>query len=263
MELLFITWNPDPEIFSIGFVTVRWYGILFALPFFAGYYVMQWMYKRENQPVKELDTLLTYLVIGTIAGARLGHCLFYEPEKYLPNPLEILKIWEGGLASHGAALGVLLALVLFSRKTGRGFWWITDRLAVLAGFAGACIRAGNLMNSEIVGRPTELPWGFVFVQYDAVPRHPGQLYEAIAYIIIFVFMFLLYRKHAHNLKTGYLTGLLFALVFGIRFLVEFLKEPQVGFESGMALNMGQLLSLPFIAAGLWLMLRKNTERIHH
>ncbi len=258
--LAYIYWNPDPVAFSLGPLQIRWYGLLFALPFVIGYFLMQHFYKRENQPVKYLDTLLTYVILGAIIGARLGHCLFYEPEIYLRDPIRILKIWEGGLASHGGAIGVIIALWLYSRKTHQSFWWTTDRVAILVGMAGACIRFGNVMNSEIIGKPTNLPWGFIFARVDDIPRHPAQLYESLAYLLIFVLMLYLYYRYLNRKITipeGYFVGLLLILVFSVRFFIEFLKEPQVGFEQNLALNMGQLLSIPFIIFGLWLMVRKH------
>ncbi len=260
MEILFIHWNPDPVAFSLGVIHVRWYGLLFALPFAVGYYIMRNMFERENQPVQHLDTLLTYVVISTVIGARLGHCLFYEPKIYLAEPIRILKIWEGGLASHGAGIGVIMGLLLFSQKTRISFWWIADRLAILVGLAGLTIRTGNLFNSEIYGKPTDLPWAFIFERVDAVPRHPTQIYEALSYFAVFLWMFWIYRKRVREGKTmkpGWFLGLLLILIFTLRLLIEFLKEPQVEFEQNMLINMGQLLSLPFIAVGIFLMLRKH------
>lgn len=261
MLLQYIHWNPDPVALSLGFVHVRWYGLLFALPFAIGYYIMRDMFRRENQPMQYLDTLLTYIVIGTVVGARLGHCLFYEPEVYLADPIRILKIWEGGLASHGAGIGVIVALLLFSRKTHISFWWVADRLAILVGLAGLTIRTGNLFNSEIYGKPTDVPWAFVFERVDNLPRHPTQIYEALSYFAVFLWMYWIYRRRMREGKTirpGWMMGLLLILIFTLRILIEFLKEPQVGFEQHMMLNMGQLLSIPFILAGIYLMLRKNS-----
>jgi prolipoprotein diacylglyceryl transferase len=212
------------------------------------------IFKKEAVPLKLLDTLATYLVVATIVGARLGHCLFYEPSYYLSNPLEILKVWEGGLASHGGTIGVLIALWLFARRYNLGYLWILDRIAIPTALAAFFIRMGNLMNSEIFGKPTDLPWGFRFVNaYDplmtAEPRHPTQIYEGLAYILTFVILMWLYYKKRKQLKDGFFVGLFLILVFASRFLIEFLKEPQVGFESSMTLNMGQWLSIPFIVGG--------------
>ncbi len=255
MSLLSIVWDVNPEIFSLGPLSVRWYGLLFALSFVLGYLIMQKFFKKEGVPQKVLDELATFMIIATIVGARLGHCLFYEPEKYLSNPIDILKVWEGGLASHGAAIGILIALLWFSRKNKKPYIWILDRIVVVVALAGFFIRSGNLMNSEIFGYVTDLPWGFVFVQaYDPVlavdPRHPTQLYEGFSYLAIFIFLYRYYFKKEGRPQPGFLFSMFLILVFTARFLIEFLKEPQVGFEQGMALNMGQILSIPFVLIGL-------------
>ncbi len=253
MILSSVIWNVDPEIFRIGSFAVRWYGLLFALGFVLGYIIMGKIFKSENIPSKILDTLTTYMVVGTIIGARLGHCLFYEPEYYLSNPLLILKVWEGGLASHGAAIGILVALYLFSRKVKKSYIWILDRIVIVIALAGFCIRMGNLMNSEIYGIETGLPWGFIFErENETVAKHPTQIYEGLSYLLIFFLLYFIYRKETKNLKAGTIFGLFLILLFSVRFIIEFVKEPQVGFEAGMALNMGQLLSTPFIAAGIFI-----------
>ena len=265
MILTSITWAADPEIFQVGNFAVRWYGVLFALGFAVGYFIMLNFFKKEKIPVKLLDQLTTYMVVATIIGARLGHCLFYEPAYYLSNPVEILKVWEGGLASHGAAIAILLAVYLFARKNKLSYWWAIDRIALVTAFAGFFIRMGNLMNSEIFGRPTTLPWGFIYAnasdpEQRLQPRHPTQIYEGIAYLLIFaLLMFIYYRKDGKP-REGSLISLFVLLVFGARFFIEFLKESQVDFENAMALNMGQWLSIPFIlagAAGLFLIYRKK------
>jgi prolipoprotein diacylglyceryl transferase len=257
-ELLYITWAPDPEIFAIESFSVRWYGVLFALGFFIGYFIVKDMFKREGIPLKLLDNLATYLVLGTIVGARLGHCLFYEPEYYLSNPVEILKVWEGGLASHGGTIGVILALYLFARRYKLGFLWLLDRIAVPTALAAFFIRMGNLMNSEIFGNVTDMPWGFYFVKATPSylgedPRHPTQIYEGLAYLFTFGLLMWLYYKRRSKLKDGFYVGLFLILVFLSRFFIEFVKEPQVAFESTMTLNMGQWLSIPFVVAGVLLM----------
>lgn len=247
-----IVWDVNPEIISIGQFAIRWYGLLFASGFVFGYFIMGDIFKKEKIPHKMLDTLTTYMVVGTVIGARLGHCLFYEPEYYLANPIKILKIWEGGLASHGAAIGILAALWLFARKARKPYIWILDRIVIVVALAGFFIRMGNLMNSEIYGIETSLPWGFIFVRWEeVVPKHPTQIYEGLSYLLIFGVLYLLYRKKGTALKPGLLFGFFLAVLFFMRFLIEFIKEPQVGFEAGMALNMGQLLSVPFILAGLY------------
>ena len=258
MLLNAIIWDVNPEIFRIGGFAVRWYGLLFALGFVFGYIIMGKIFKKEHIQPKLLDTLTTYMVVGTVVGARLGHCLFYEPEYYLSNPLEILMIWKGGLASHGAAIGILLALYFFSRKANKSYLWIVDRIVIVVALAGFFIRTGNLMNSEIYGVQTDLPWGFIFVRWgETVPKHPTQIYEGLSYLLIFVLLYTLYNKKYKTLKEGTITGLFLIILFAVRFLIEFIKEPQVGFEEQMALNMGQLLSIPFILAGIGLIFYKR------
>ena len=265
MILTSINWAARPEIFQIGNFAIRWYGVLFALGFACGYFIMLSFFKKEKIPVKLLDQLTTYMVIATVIGARIGHCLFYEPAYYLSRPLEILKIWEGGLASHGAAIGILLAVFIFARKNKVSYWWSMDRIAVVTALAGFFIRMGNLMNSEIFGRPTTLLWGFIFENaadptQRLEPRHPTQIYEGLAYLLIFAILISIYYKKNGKPREGSLISLFVLLVFGVRFFIEFVKEPQVGFEESMALNMGQLLSIPFIlagATGLFLIFRKK------
>ncbi|GAB4322812.1 MAG: prolipoprotein diacylglyceryl transferase [Bacteroidales bacterium] len=258
MPLNAIVWNVDPELLRIGSFAIRWYGVLFALGFVFGYIIMLKIFKREGVPQALLDTLTTYMVVGTVVGARLGHCLFYEPDYYLSNPVKILYIWEGGLASHGAAIGILLALWLFSRKSGKSWLWILDRIVIVVALAGFFIRTGNLMNSEIYGIETSLPWGFVFIRWnETVPKHPTQIYEGLSYLLIFIFLWRLYLAKGKNLTEGRLFGWFLVVLFSVRFLIEFIKEPQVEFETTMLLNMGQLLSLPFITAGIILLIRKK------
>lgn len=254
MILQYIQWNADPTLFSIGPLSVRWYGLLFASSFVCGYYIMFKIFKKENIPFLLLDKLTTFMVIATVAGARLGHCLFYEPEVYLSNPILILKIWEGGLASHGAAIGIIIALYYFSKKTKRPVLWVMDRIVITVALAGFFIRMGNLMNSEIIGKITDVPWAFYFNNHynptvGMEPRHPAQLYEALSYLSIFIFLITYYYKRFEKLILGELLSFFFILVFGVRFFLEFLKEDQVGFEAGMGLNMGQLLSIPFVLIG--------------
>ncbi len=254
-QLAFITWDVNPEIFHYGSFAIRWYGLLFATGFAIGYYIMLKFFKKEKVDVKLLDKLTTYMVIATIVGARLGHCLFYEPSYYLQHPLEILEVWKGGLASHGAALGILIALYIFHRKTKLSYWWVLDRIAVVTALAGFFIRMGNLMNSEIYGKVTSLPWGFYFVRAsehaDSLqPRHPTEIYEALAYLAIFIFLLYYYYHKNGKPAPALLISFFLVFVFTARFIIEFLKVPQVGFERGMALDLGQWLSIPFILAGL-------------
>jgi prolipoprotein diacylglyceryl transferase len=250
MLLAFIEWSVSPEIFHLGPVSVRYYGFLFAMAFVAGYFIMTWVFKKEGRPQPDLEQLSVYMIFGTVIGARLGHCLFYNPVYYLSNPVEIIKVWEGGLASHGAALGILIAIYLFSKKKKNySMLWVLDRVVIVVALAGTFIRLGNLFNSEIIGIPTDVPWAFIFTAVDDVPRHPAQLYESIAYFIFFLILLFVYYKGFEKNRKGLLFGLFLVLVFTFRFFVEFLKENQSGFEAGMALDMGQLLSIPFIIAG--------------
>ena len=249
MTPLFITWNPSPEMFNIGGFAVRWYGLLFAAGFFFGYLIMQKIFKKEDIPTKVLDRLTIYMLLGTVIGARLGHCLFYEPQYYFANPWQILNIRQGGLASHGAAIGILFSLFLFSYFQKRSYAWIVDRIVIVVALSGFFIRTGNLLNSEIIGCQTTVPWAFVFKQIDLIPRHPTQIYELLAYLLIFILLLWLFFKKNAGDKTFFLTGLFMVLVFGFRFFVEFLKDVQVDFEKSMTLNMGQWLSIPVIILG--------------
>jgi len=218
MNLLAIYWDVDPVIFSIWKIDIRYYSLFFIIAFAIGYYIFKGFFKREGVPFKLLDPLLYTLIIGTLVGARLGHCLFYQPDYYLANPIEILYVWEGGLASHGGAIALLLAMWWFARHYGRiyhfSFLWIMDRLGIATALAGFFIRMGNLMNSEIYGNETTLPWGFVFLRNgELVPKHPTQLYEALAYLGLFVLLLFLYRKRLPRLKEGTLFGLFLLILF--------------------------------------------------
>jgi prolipoprotein diacylglyceryl transferase len=259
---LYITWDVSPELISlenvpiIGELTIRYYGVLFAAAFAFGYLLFMRIFKTEGISIEVLDRLTLYMVIGTVIGARLGHVFFYQPDYYLSHPMEILYIWHGGLASHGAAVGILIALYLFVRKEKKPYIWILDRMAIAVALAGFFIRMGNLMNSEIYGIQTDLPWGFIFVRNNEImPKHPTQIYEALAYLAIFFILFRFYFKNKGQFRPGLLFSLFMILVFTARFLIEFIKEVQVPFEQAMALNMGQWLSLPFIILGLVLLYR--------
>ncbi|MCX2738847.1 prolipoprotein diacylglyceryl transferase [Pontibacter anaerobius] len=256
--LNYITWNVDPEIFSIGPLSIRWYGLLFALGFIIGQRILTKIYVAEGRTEGDVDVITIYMIIGTVVGARLGHTLFYSPEYYLSNPIEILKIWEGGLASHGATIGILFALWLFSRKQEFDYMWVLDRIVIVVALGGALIRLGNLMNSEIFGHPTSLPWGFIFersTEYSHVPRHPTQLYESLSVFALFVLLYWLWNKYKAALPKGLLFGLFVTALFTFRFLVEFLKEDQVAKEATMALNIGQILSIPLILIGLFILFK--------
>ncbi len=261
---LIVHWDASPFIFTIGSFGIRWYSILFVVGFVLGYYIFQHFFKRENLPgEKLLDPLLYTLAIATLVGARLGHCLFYEPDYFLGfgdwagngHFWEIFMPWKGGLASHGGTIALILAMWWFANKYGKqygfDFLWILDHLCIAVCFAGAFIRFGNLFNSEIYGDVTSLPWGFVFERNgETMPKHPTQLYEAFSYIILGIVLLWMYEKRLDRLKSGTLIGIFFIVLFGMRFIIEFVKEPQEAFEENMLLNMGQLLSIPFIVAGV-------------
>ena len=262
-----INWDVSPDIFSIGPITIRWYGLLFAMSFIVGYQIMMIIFKRENRSEHDLNDLVWYMILGTVLGARLGHCLFYNPDYYLSHPLEILQIWKGGLASHGAGIGIITALILYTRKKKEiSFLWIMDRVVITVALAGFFIRMGNLFNSEIIGKPTNGNWGFVFpydtdISHTLVPRHPAQLYEAIAYLLIFIFLLSFYFRVKGKFKNGLLFGLFLVSIFGFRFFVEFFKENQSLFEQNLFLNMGQLLSIPFVMIGIYFLFRKDKKVI--
>ena len=277
--LSYIIWDIDPEIFSIGSFGLRYYSLCWLFAFAFAYYIMFKVFTREESvlapykagtPQELLDRLTIYVFIGTFLGARLGHCLFYDFDYYKDHILEIFIPFQQingewhmtgftGLASHGAAVGILAALWLFTNKTKINFMWLTDRLILSVPIAGAFVRIGNFFNSEIIGHPTDVPWAVVFKQVDDLPRHPGQLYEAIAYIMTFIILWAMYQKNKDP-KPGLLFGIFLILLFGSRLVLEYFKIDQVDFEAGMALNMGQLLSIPFILAGLYLVFRKPSTK---
>jgi len=266
--LNYITWNVSPEIFTIGPVTVRWYGLLFALGFVLGQRILSRIYVAEGRTEKDVDIITMYMIVGTVLGARLGHCLFYEPEYYLSNPIEILKIWEGGLASHGATVGILFALFLFARKFKFNYLWVLDRIVIVVALGGALIRLGNLMNSEIIGKVTDVPWAFKFLRNNEVingvaaslhPRHPAQLYEAISTFLLFLFTYWLWNKRKALTPNGSIFGWFVVILFTLRFLYEFLKENQVDSEDYLlqtiGMNIGQLLSVPLVIIGIIILMR--------
>lgn len=258
MNINSIWWTVSPEILKLGPFSLRWYGLMFALAFVFGYIILSKIYKKEKKSLEDLEKLSIYVILGTVIGARLGHCLFYDPTYYLTNPIEILKVWRGGLASHGAAIGILTALYLFSKKKkDQNIIWILDRLVIVVALGGAFIRLGNLFNSEIIGKATDLPWAFVFVRVDEIPRHPTQIYESLFYFLSFIILYFIYQKKSAALKPGFLFGLFLILIFGFRFFIEFLKENQSPFESDLPINMGQILSIPFVLLGLYFILRKK------
>lgn len=255
--LNYITWDANPILID-SFVQVRWYGLMFAIGFWIGYNIMYKIFRHEGAPERWLGILFLWVAAGTIIGARLGHVFFYEWDYYSMHPSKILAIWEGGLASHGGTIGIMIAVILFSIiTTRRNPLWTFDRLVIPIALVGAMIRFGNLMNSEIYGHPTTLPWGFIFVrghEYPGLPCHPTQLYESACYLALFVLLMWMYWKKNAERRPGLIFGVFFTVLFSCRFLIEFVKNPQVGFEANMTLNMGQLLSIPFIFIGIGLII---------
>lgn len=259
--LNYIIWNADPNIISSP-ITVRWYGLMFAIGFLIGYEIVSRIFKHEGAPERWLGVLLIWTMLGTIIGARLGHVYFYEWDYYSQHPGEIVKVWNGGLASHGGTIGVIIGVLCFSLfTTKRNPLWTFDRLVVPVALVGALIRMGNLMNSEIYGGPTTLPWGMWFVRsrewhalYEGVACHPTQIYEALCYLVLFVVLMWMYWKKNCENRPGLIFGVFLNGIFVPRFLIEFIKNDQVAFEADMLLNMGQLLSIPFILLGIGLII---------
>ncbi len=251
-RFLSIVWNADPIAFSLFGLEIRWYGIFWALAFIIGIYFFTNFVRREKLPEKLVDSLFWYATILGILGARLGHCLFYEPEVYLADPLRMLNIREGGMASHGAAIGFLLGLSLFAWRNKMPFWWAADRIMIPVAVGGAGVRLGNLMNSEIYGCQTDLPWGFIFQRNgETAAMHPTQIYEALFYLAVFAILLVLYYKYDAGRKhPSLMFGVGLIGIFLSRFFLEFIKNDQVAFEAEMTLNMGQLLSIPFVIAGI-------------
>lgn len=262
MLLNFINWNVDPVMFHIGNFGLRYYSLGFLFAFLLGYFIFYKMFTREKVATNYLDSLVLWMFVAVLVGARLGHCLFYEPgyfctaehwpEIFLPFNLQTGQFTGyQGLASHGAAIAILITLWIYCRKYKMNFWWLFDRLVIVVALGGAFIRLGNLFNSEIYGVETSLPWGFIFERNgETVPKHPTQLYEALSYLIIFVVCYIVYCKKNGKLHNGRLFGWWLIALFGMRFLIEFVKEEQVDFEKGMTLDMGQWLSVPFILGGI-------------
>ena len=274
MNPLYIIWNPSDTALRIGHFALHWYSLCWLAGLLLAYLIVRKLYREQKIKDELFDPLFIYCFVGIIVGARLGHCLFYQPDFFLSSwkhgveifvPIEFLEGggWKftgyRGLASHGGTLGLMLALWLYRRKTGLSLWQVLDDIAIATPVTACLIRLGNLMNSEILGRVTDLPWGFYFVQAGpemaAQPRHPGQLYEAIAYFIFFFVGWWLYRKHPQRVGSGYFFGLCLTLIFTFRFFIEFTKDIQVSFESSMPLDMGQILSIPFVVLGAWCMRR--------
>lgn len=267
-----IIWDPSTTAFSIGAVDVRWYSLCWCIGLALSYVVVLKLYRQQRIPQEKFDPLFFYCFVGILVGARLGHCLFYEPQYFLSSwqhvvemVLPIRFLADGtmkftgyaGLASHGGTLGLMLALWLYTRRTKVGIWTVLDNIAIATPITACFIRLGNLMNSEIIGKATDMPWAFIFESVDLVPRHPGQLYEALAYLLLLFIGFAIYRKHPERVGTGYFFGLCLTYIFTARFFIEFTKEVQEAFEASLPLDMGQLLSLPFVAIGVWCMMRSR------
>lgn len=244
-----LVWNLNPQVLNFSPLP-RWYGIIFAAGIVGGFLLVKNIFHREEKNVQSVDQLLLYVFFSMLIGMRLGHCLFYEPNVYLRDPLRILKIWEGGYASHGGFASLILGLALFAHNTKTPIWWLLDRMTMPSIFAAAMIRIGNFFNSEMIGRPSDAPWAIVFSLVDNIPRHPAQLYEALGFFAVFALAMTLYLRTKVCNRPGLLFGIIMICGFTWRLIVEFFKEDQVAFEAGLALNMGQLLSLPFIAVGL-------------
>ncbi len=254
LPFLFI---DSPSFSSIGPIEPRVYGLLFAFAFISGYFIGLKMFKDAGKPQEELDRLLIYVLVGTIIGARLGHVFFYEAEFYLRNIHLIPQVWTGGLASHGAAIGIILAMFLYAKKTaGVTFLWVADRVVPGVAIGGMFIRIGNFFNSEIIGLPTELPWAVIFANVDMVPRHPSMLYEAILCIFVLIALFIIYNKYKQAPPEGSLFGTFMIILFTGRFFLEFTKMTLADFRADAFLDMGQLLSIPFVLIGIWLLWKK-------
>ena len=274
-HLNYILWNPDVEAFHLFGFSVRWYSLCWLIGLVLAYFIVQRLYKQQKIKDELFDPLFLYCFFGILLGARLGHCLFYQPEYYLTSwqhfiemivPIHFLPAggWKfvgyEGLASHGGTIGLIVALYLYYRRTRLNLWQVLDNIAIATPITACFIRLGNLMNSEIIGKVTDVPWAFIFERVDKMPRHPGQLYEAIAYFLFFFVGLWFYRKRPQRVGTGFFFGLCLTLIFTFRFFIEYTKDIQVDFESGMLLNMGQILSIPFIAIGIYCMCRKGKNQ---
>lgn len=267
-----LVWDANPEIpLLCEYVPIRYYGLLFTAGLLLGYFVVRKFYLKEGLKIGELDVLMNYIFLATVIGARIGHCLFYEPNYYLSHPIEMILpirwiageltfVGYQGLASHGGTIGVFIAILVFCWRYKSPVWATLDKIAIAAPLTGFFIRLGNFMNSEIIGVPTNAEWGIIFQKIDNIPRHPAQLYEAFVYLIIFIGLMFFYRKNGANKSPGYIFGLSLLLIFSARFFIEFVKINQVPFEKGMLLNMGQILSLPIILFCLWVVYSSNQPK---
>jgi len=267
--LTFIYWDVRSNVFP-GLEIPKWYGVCWALGIFLAYQVMFYIYRKENKSFIQLDKLALYIITGTLVGARLGHIIFYDPIYYFHHPIEILPIrlsphfeFTGlaGLASHGGGIGIFVAIYFYSKRYYENYLQILDRVAIVVALVGSCIRFGNLMNSEMIGMPADVPWAFVFSALDSIPRHPAQLYESLFCAVLFILMFSIWKNKSEKLTDGSLLGIFLILLFSFRFLDEFLKINQEDFERNLPINMGQILSIPFILTGLVLARKSIMARI--
>ncbi|MBB1538488.1 MAG: prolipoprotein diacylglyceryl transferase [Prevotella sp.] len=274
-DLLYIVWNPSEVIFHLGSLGIRWYSMCWLVGLFLGYLLMSRLYKEQRIPEEKFDPLFIYIFVSVLTGARLGHCLFYQPDYFLSTWDHFVEMlipfrhladgsWKfvgyEGLSSHGGIIGMIIAIFIYSHRNKLSVWIVLDNMGICSGITATFIRLGNLMNSEIIGRVTDVPWAFIFVRVDQYPRHPGQLYEAMSYALFFFIIYSLYRRHREKVGTGFFFGLCLTLVFIARFFIEFVKDIQVDFEAGMAFNMGQLLSIPFLIIGIACMVDSNWKR---
>jgi len=282
MNLLnYIVWDPDLVAFRLSFIVVRWYGLMWIIGLALAYFVVKRLYKEQKIKDELFDPLFIYCFFGILIGARLGHCLFYQPQDFLTSWQGIVEMllpihignngsWWGetfgffptgyaGLASHGGTLGLMIALWLYVRKTKLSIWTVLDNIAIATGTTACFIRLGNLMNSEIIGKITDVPWAFIFERVDMMPRHPGQLYEAIAYAILFAIMWYLHKKMPEKIGTGWYFGFCLTYIFTFRFFIEYTKEIQEAFEASLPIDMGQILSIPFIILGVYCMVRAKKK----
>lgn len=256
-SLNYITWSVSPDIFTIPWVDwpVRWYGLMWAVGLIISQQVMYYIFKKEDRPAEHIDTLTLYIVIATLVGARFGHFLFYDPGVFLSDPLSIILPPYAGLASHGGAIGILIGLWLYCRKLNYNYLWMVDRLVIVVCITGACIRFGNLLNSEILGKQTDVPWAFIFTAIDNVPRHPAQLYEAIYCVLLFALLFWIWKNKRAVVSNGFIFSIFLIVLWSLRFVDEFFKISQESFEDDMIINMGQILSIPFVLAGIFLLIK--------
>lgn len=267
----YIVWNLDP----VAFWGIRWYSLCWLVGLLGAYLIARWLYKDQKIPDKKFDPLFIYCFVGILIGARLGHCLFYQPDYYLGSGKGIIEMFlpihfmrDGsvkftgyeGLASHGGAIGMVIALIIYVRRTGLSFWTVLDNVALATPITAFFIRMGNLMNSEIIGKVADVPWAVIFLRTDPMPRHPGQVYEALAYALLLFIGFFLYKRNKERVGTGFFLGICMTYIFTARFLIEFLKEIQEDFEASLPLDMGQLLSIPFIILGIICLIRSLSMR---